>query len=193
MLTHWREIGGQFLPQAVVASDLRQLNETQVVLGELALRTEPTRSTSSPIAIFANEFALNQVQIPARAQAGSTAQFSFNWETEIGGSEDFSQFLHFVPVSPLEDSEASADENSQWWGFDQLPLGARLPTRLWYSGMQDSEIWEVPIPADVAAGNYALFTGLYRLKDLTRLAASEPDGKPFVDDRAPIGFLIIYH
>ncbi|MCY3866228.1 MAG: hypothetical protein OXG68_12395 [Chloroflexi bacterium] len=193
VLTHWREIGGQFLPQAVVASDLRLLNETQVVLGELALRAEPTRSTSSPIAAFENGFALNQVQMPERAQAGSTVNVTFNWETDIGGSEDFSQFLHFVLVSPPEAGAASASENSQWWGFDQLPLGARLPTRLWYSGMQDSEIWEVPIPADVAAGNYALFTGLYRLSDLVRLAASDPNGKPFVDDRAPIGFLLIYH
>lgn len=193
VLTHWREIGGQFLPQAAVASDLRLLNETQVVLGELALKAEPTRSTSSQLAIFENGFALNQVQLPARAQPGSTVNVSFAWETSVGGSEDFSQFLHFVPVSPPEAGDANASENSQWWGFDQLPLGARLPTRLWYSGMQDSEIWQVPIPADVAAGNYTLYTGLYRLSDLGRLAASDPAGKPFPDDRVPIAFLTISH
>lgn len=191
VLTHWREIGGQFLPQAVVSSDLRLLNETQVVLGELALRAAPTRSSASPITAFENGFALNHVQMPERAQAGSTAQFSFNWESELAGREDYSQFLHFVPVSSPEAGEASAVENSQWWGFDQLPLGARLPTRLWYSGLQDSEIWEVPIPAEVAAGDYAVFTGLYRLSDLARLAASDPDGTPFADDRAPLGFLTI--
>lgn len=193
VLTHWREIGGQFLPQAVVASDLRLLNQSQVILGELALRTEPTGSTASPIAVFENGFALNQVQVRERAQAGSTVNVTFVWEAKVGGSEDFSQFLHFVPVSPPEAGDANASENSQWWGFDQLPLGARLPTRLWYSGMQDSEIWKVPIPADVAAGNYTLFTGLYRLSDLGRLAASDPAGKPFADDRVPIAFLTISH
>ena len=192
-LAHWREIDGQFLPQAAVKSDLRLFNQTQVVLGELTLRAEPTRSTSSPIAAFENGFVLNQVQMPERAQAGSTAQFTFTWGTELNGSEDYSQFLHFVPVSAPDNGEAGAVENGQWWGFDQLPLGARLPTRLWYSGLQDSEIWEVPIPADVAAGNYALFTGLYRLGDLARLAASDPDGAPYTDDRAPIGFLMIHH
>ena len=193
VLTHWREIGGQFLPQAVVASDLRRLNETQVVLGELTLRAAPTRSTSSPIAVFENGFALNHVQLPERAQAGSTAQFSFDWTTEVNGSEDYSQFLHFVPVPAPEAGEAGAVENGEWWGFDQLPLGARLPTRLWYSGLQDSETWDVPIPADVAAGNYTLYTGLYRQSDLARLAASDPDGVPYSDDRVPLGLLIIHH
>ena len=192
VLSHWREIGGQFLPQAVVASDLRLLNETQVVLGELALEAEPTGSTSSTIAQFENGFALNQVQMPERAQAGSTAKLSFSWETEVRGGEDFSQFLHFVQVSSPEAGEASAAENGNWWGFDQQPLGARLPTRLWYSGMQDSETWQVPISADVAAGNYALYTGLYRQSDLTRLAASDPDGMPYADDRVPLGFLMIH-
>jgi len=192
VLTHWRETGGQFLPQAVVASDLRQLNETQVVLGELALRAEATRSTSSPLAVFENGFTLNQVQIPERAQAGSTVKFSFDWQTESRGREDFSQFLHFVPASSSEAGEAGASENGQWWGFDQLPLGARLPTRLWYSGLQDVEIWQVPIPADVAAGKYALFTGLYRLSDLARLEASDENGTPYVDDRVPLGFLMIH-
>ncbi|MCY4061395.1 MAG: hypothetical protein OXG53_03390 [Chloroflexi bacterium] len=192
VLTHWRETGGQFLPQAVDASDLRLLNETQVVLGELALRAEATRSTSSPIAVFENGFTLNQVQIPERAQAGSTVNFSFDWETERHGREDYSQFLHFVPASPSEAGEAGASENGQWWGFDQLPLGARLPTRLWYSGLQDGETWEVPIPADVAAGKYALFTGLYRLSDLVRLEASDKNGRPYVDDRVPLGFLMIH-
>lgn len=191
VLTHWREIGGQFLPQAVVASDLRLLNETQVVLGELALRAEPTRSTSSPIAVFENGFALNQVQMPERAQAGSTAQFSFYWEAERPGSEDYSQFLHFVPVSSPEAGAAGAVGNGQWWGFDQLPLGERLPTRLWYSGLQDSETWEVPIPAEAAAGNYALFTGLYRLSDLARLAASDKDGMSYADARVPLRTLDI--
>lgn len=193
VLTHWREIGGQFLPQAAVASDLRLLNETQVVLGELALRAEPTGLTSSPIAAFENGFALHQAQFPEQAQAGSTAQFSFTWQTETLGNDDYSQFLHFVPVSSPEAGEANASENSQWWGFDQLPLGARLPPRLWYSGLQDSEIWEVPIAADVEAGNYALFTGLYRQSDLARLAASDKDGRLYADDRVPLGFLMIHH
>ncbi len=193
VLTHWREIGGQFLPQAIVASDLRRLNETQVVLGELTLRKAPSRSTTSPIAVFENGFSLNYVQMPERAQAGSTAQFSFDWETEVNGSEDYSQFLHFVPVSAPEAGEAGAVESGEWWGYDQPPLGARLPTRLWYSGLQDSETWDVPIPADVAAGNYTLYTGLYRQSDLARLAASDPDGAPFGDDRVPLGLLMIHH
>ena len=180
VFSHWREIGDQFLRQAIVASDLRLLNETQVVLGELALRAEPTSSTSSPLAVFENGFALNHVDMPGRARAGATLKLSFDWGTEVHGSVDLSQFLHFV----------NAESGAQW-GHDQQPLGARLPTRFWYSGLADSETWNVSFPADIAAGNYAVFTGLYRANDLARIAARDQDGRQYADARVPLGELIV--
>ncbi len=182
LFSHWREIDGQFVPQAVVASDLRLLNETQVVLGELALPAESTSSTASTLAlaVFENGFALNHVDMPERARAGATVKLSFNWGTEVPGSEDYAQFLHFV----------NNDSGAQW-GHDQQPLGPRLPTRLWYSGLRDSETWEVTVPANIAAGNYAVFTGLYRASDLVRVAARDPDGMPYADARVPLGEMIV--
>ena len=180
VFSHWREIGDQFAQQAVVASDLRLLNETQVVLGELALRAEPASSTSSPLAVFENGFALNHVDMPGRARAGATLKLSFDWGTEVQGSEDLSQFLHFVNA-----------ESGEQWGHDQQPLGARLPTRLWYSGLRDSETWEAPVPADIAAGNYAVYTGLYRASDMVRVAARDPAGRLYADARVPLGEMIV--
>ena len=77
------------------------------------------------------------------------------------------QFLHF-----------GHEESGTWWVYDQQPLGPRLPTRLWYSGLADSEIWQVPLPADLAPGRYTVFTGLYRTRDQERVPASDAAGNP---------------
>ena len=56
------------------------------------------------------------------------------------------------------------------------PWVHRLPTRLWYKGLADSEVWQVPLPADLAPGRYEVFTGLYRSRDLERVPA-KPRGR----------------
>jgi len=46
---------------------------------------------------------------------------------ESDGREEYVQFLHL-----------GHEESGEWQVYDQQPLGARLPTRLWYSGLVDS-------------------------------------------------------
>jgi len=81
------------------------------------------------------------------------------------------------------------EDSGAWWGYDQQPLGARLPSRLWYDGLFDSETWEIPVPAELAPGVYAVYTGLYRSSDQERLPATDADGRPFVNGRIPLGRL----
>ena len=180
VLSHWHEIGDRFVQQRVVDSSLRQLNQTQVILGELALPDKLAASASAPLAAFDNGFALSQVEGPDRAARGSIQAFTFAWRAEETGAEDYTQFLHFAN-----------EETGAQWGHDQPPLGARLPTRLWYSGMSDRETWSLPIPADLAPGKYAVSTGLYRASDLQRVPARKPDGEPYMNARVPLGSLII--
>lgn len=68
---------------------------------------------------------------------------------------------------------------------------SRLPSRLWYSGLVDSETWRVPLPADLAPGRYKVYTGLYRARDRERDTASDVNGAPFIDARVPLGTLIV--
>jgi len=179
-LALWRAEGGAYLPLPVITSDHRQLNDSQAILNELVLKTETARISLERIAQFENGFALEQVGLPESAQNGQTLDVTFWWRSDKDETEDLAQFLHFIPA-----------ENGQQWGYDQQPLGPRLPTRLWYRGMADSETWAVPLPADLAPGRYQLFTGLYRLTDQTRLPTFDADGAPFVDARAPLGELTI--
>ena len=181
VLTLWHEQDGEYVRQKILASDLQLLDDTQVVLDELVI---PAASTAAPpdvsLARFDNGFALDAVDLPERARPGEILDIRFNWRSDIDGQEDYMQFLHL-----------GHHESGDWWVYDHQPLGARLPTRLWYNGFIDRETWQVPLPADLAPGQYKVFTGLYRQSDLERALASDADGKPFLDGRVPLGNLTI--
>ena len=180
VLTLWRKQDDDFVYQRVLSSDRHLLSETQVVLGELVLPADSPTPERVPLAQFGTGFTLAAVDLPEYARAGETLNIPVSWRSDVKGSEDYVQFLHF-----------GHEESGTWWVYDQQPLGPRLPTRLWYSGVADSETWRVPLPADLAPGEYSVFTGLYRTRDQERVPVSGVDGAPFVDARVPLGILTI--
>ncbi len=180
VLSLWREEDDAYAPQKIISSDHPLLSDTQVILSEFVLPAETVAAASVPIARFENGFTLDAADLPERAQAGETVPISFAWRADKEELEDIIQFLHF-----------GHEDSGAWWVHDQPPLGPRLPTRLWYSGLADAETWQVALPADLAPGRYAVYTGLYRTNDQTRLQASDAEGIPYVDARAPLGILIV--
>ncbi len=180
VLTHWREHDGDFVRQQVLASDLQLLDERQVLLGELVLPELKHAPATDLLAEFDDGFILHTVDMPENARSGVTLPITFTWRATADGLEDHVQFLHFMH-----------EEDGTWWVYDQQPLGARLPTRLWYKGLVDSETWQVPLPADLAPGRYRVFTGLYRTRDRERVPARDGDGDHFGDNRVPLRTLII--
>ena len=102
------------------------------------------------------------------------------WRAEAAARDDWIQFLHL-----------GHEPSGEWFVYDQQPLGIRLPTRLWYKGLADSESWSVPLPSDLQPGRYAVFTGLYRASDKERLSARDASGEPFLDARVPLGSLVV--
>ncbi len=180
VLTFWRDEDAEFALQAVRSSDRRLLSETQVVLGDLVLEAAASTAPGEVYARFANGFALDPVDMPARARAGDALAVPFTWRAAAADGAEYVQFLHFFH-----------EETGEWWVWDAQPLGARLPTRLWYGGLVDTETWKVPLSETLAPGRYAVFTGLYRVADQERLPASHADGTPFVDARLPLGTLTV--
>ena len=180
VLTLWHDINGEFLRQKVLSSDLKLLGETQVLLGELVLPANSPTPSTAPLAQFENGFSLGAVDLPQGARPGENLVIPFAWQSSENGREDHVQYLHLGHL-----------ESGAWFVYDQQPLGSRLPTRLWYSGLADSETWQVPLPADLAPGLYQVFTGLYRTRDQERVPATDADGRPFVDARVPLGTLLI--
>ena len=180
VLTVWRKQGDEFISQRILSSDHQLLGETQVVLGELVLPAVSDNSVAAPVAVFDNGFTLVSVDLPERGRPGEIMTIPFTWRSEVAGDEDHVQFLHLGHA-----------ESGEWWIYDQHPLGRRLPTRLWYSGLNDSETWQVPIPADLAPGSYNIFTGLYRARDNERVPVSDAEGRPWVDARVSLGILTL--
>ncbi len=176
----WREAEGDFPLLAIASSELRMLGDRQAVLGEFALRAMAPPAISQPIAQFAGGFTLQAVDMPRSARAGEMLDITFAWRSDTDIAEDITQFLHLVHA-----------ESGLQWGHDQAPLGTRLPTRLWYSGMADSETWTARLPADLASGRYNVYTGLYWSNDLGRLTATDADGAAWQDDRVPLGSIVI--
>ena len=84
----------------------------------------------------------------------------------------------------MEDG-AEAVGSGAWRVHEQHPLGARQPTRLRYTGLADTETWQIPIAADLAPGRYTVYTGLYRASDHLRLPVKDAEGTPFADARVP--------
>ncbi len=180
VLSLWRYNDGSYARQQIVASDLELIGDTQLLLGELIIPSSPTASPRAPLAAFDNGFALDTIALPERARPGDALSVSFTWRSDVASQEDTVQFLHFGHV-----------ETGAWFVYDQQPLGPRLPTRLWYRGLTDTETWRVLLPADLAPGLYQVFTGLYRTRDQERVPATDADGARFVDARVPLGNLII--
>lgn len=177
VLTLWRETGGEFRPLKILASDQLLLDDSQVVLGEQVWRDKSTAATRDPLAIFDNGFALDAWDAPETVRAGEPITIRFSWRSDADGKENHAQFLHLGHA-----------ESGDWRVYDQAPLGARLPTRLWYKGLADSEAWRV---ADLAPGRYNVFSGLYRMRDKERVAASDVEGDYFLDGRVPLGSLVV--
>lgn len=180
VLTLWRKEGDSYIPLKILSSDQRLLSDTQVVLGELVLRAESEAGSTDTVAVFDKAFRLAAVNLPERVNAGDVLPLTFRWSADADGFEDLTQFLHLIH-----------EENGAQWGYDQQSLGGRLPARLWYKGLADSETWAVPIPADLAQGEYAVFTGLYQTSNQERLPASHPEGAPYADGRVPLGFVSV--
>ena len=176
----WKKKGGQYVRHEILESDRRLLSEKQVILDELVLLAPVSASTKAPLARYDNGFALAAVELPESAAPGDALPITFSWRSSAQGSEDLVQFLHFQNAESLE-----------WIIYDQEPLGARLPTRLWYAGLDDRETWNVPLPADLAPGAYRVFTGLYRLSDQRRIPATLADGTRISDASLGLGELIV--
>jgi len=180
VLTLWRETADGFVRETILSSDLALLNDTQVILGEIALRDPHASPIESPLAFFDNGIMLEAAELPDQAAAGDALFLRFAWRSDVDNQQDLIQFLHLGHV-----------DSGEWFVYDQQPLGPRLPTRLWYKGLADSATWQVPLPADLAPGRYEVFTGLYRAHDKERIPVTDAAGQAWRDARILLGDLTI--
>ena len=82
VLSLWRDGDGDFIRQTVLSSDLNQLSDTQVVLGELTIPAPPDASPADPLAHFDNGFTLDTVSLPESARPGEILNIQFTWRSD---------------------------------------------------------------------------------------------------------------
>ncbi len=180
VLTFWRELDDTYIRTNIRSSDLPLLGESQIILDEFALPAAASLADSAPLARFDNGLILQKYDDITSASPGEIFGIRFYWRSETADHDDYIQFLHL-----------RHDDSGYRWGFDQPPLGARLPTRLWIKGLADSETWHIPLPDDLPPGRYSLFTGLYRADDTQRLPGRDATGAPLIDHILLLGSLTL--
>jgi 4-amino-4-deoxy-L-arabinose transferase-like glycosyltransferase len=101
-------------------------------------------------------------QVPT---AGEPWEVTLYWKALAPMPKDYTVFVHLVD-----------DVGKMAAQFDQQPLGGDYPTHLWQMGETIKDVHQLPLPADLPAGEYRLNIGLYLLETGERL---------FVVDAAP--------
>ena len=102
--TLWREDNGNYVREKILSSDLRLLDDTQIILAEMVFRPAP--SLPPALASFSAGLALESVDLPDRVGAGEILHITISWRSETNIQNTYIQFLHFVH-----------EESGDWWGL----------------------------------------------------------------------------
>lgn len=130
--------------------------------------------------VFASELALSGFELPADAVSpGSVASVSLYWQVLEKPAADYTVFIHVLN-----------DQGELVTQFDRPPGGGAMPTSTWQEGQTLRDTYPLPIPADVAAGTYAVRVGMYTWPSLERLPVTL-DGQ-LVGDSVGLGNVTIH-
>ncbi len=106
-------------------------------------------------------------------QAGQTIHLKLLWDVLKDPPLDYTMFLHLTPVG--------ADQPSAQ--VDRL-IRPDFPTGIWHKGDEINDALDFKLPADLPAGNYELWMGVYYWQTNERLAIhTRGDGDVTADQR----------
>lgn len=135
---------------------------------KVAAQTEP--SISIPRRVDANlggKITLLGYDVDApRVTPGDTLSVTLYWEAQVRPPVDYTVFLHVAAA----DGPPHAQD-------DGPPADGTYPTSFWGAGEIVTDPRAVPIPADLAPGDYRLVAGMYLLETGERLRWLGPDGQ----------------
>ncbi|MBE7549776.1 MAG: glycosyltransferase family 39 protein [Anaerolineales bacterium] len=103
--------------------------------------------------------ALRGYQIePGPVKPGQHLNLKVYWQTDMPLAENYTVFTQLLN-----------NQGVLATSWDSQPLGGYFPTSQWPAGEIVTDIVRLPLPADLAPGNYSLITGMYRLDTQERL------------------------
>jgi hypothetical protein len=120
---------------------------------------EPTPSTRLDVD-FGRMIRLRGVDLPAEAQAGEALRFTLHWQASAPVDFDYSAFAHLL------DAQGNKVAQLDWQPHDRMGI---LPTSAWPQGWPVTDTQVLPLPADLAPGDYTLLVGFYNWQNGSRL------------------------
>ena len=76
------------------------------------------------------------------------------WDVDAAPQQDWTTFVHLLAAERGENAEPVA-------GIDSQPGAGSLPTLRWQPGWRILDEYQLLLPPDLPAGDYALAVGLY--------------------------------
>ncbi len=134
-------------------------------------QTPPTSSLRRSIA-FDDGIALLDVMAPEQPWTpGEQVVVHLTWQATTPARGRYTTFVHLVGAGGLAAQ------------YDHEPLGGFYPTSDWVQGVAVTDAYPLALPADLPAGDYQLFAGLYDPATGQRLSwldRGEPAGDAFL-------------
>lgn len=147
---------GDVLPQAEVTETF--LDRSGAPYADIYTRPAQTPAARSPTrplhATLGDGIALAGYDVlPETAHPGEILYVQLHWLVESAPEQEWTTFLHLVDPQAQDAGPKAAK--------DGLPGGGSLPTSRWQEGWRVLDEYQIPLPADLPAGDYALEMGLY--------------------------------
>jgi 4-amino-4-deoxy-L-arabinose transferase-like glycosyltransferase len=146
-----------------------------------AIKIAPTTWPPAPpmtLAQVGDSIELAAVSLqPGMAQPGSAIQIDVTWRVTAAPGIDYTTLVHLAEAGqpPLATG-------------DSPPLDGDYPTRVWAKGEVIEDSYSLALPADLPAGSYPVWIGMYESATITPLPLLV-DGVPQPDGRYLVGWV----
>jgi hypothetical protein len=118
---------------------------------------------------------------PPVAQVGTNIELHLLWNVLKNPPVDYNLFLHLTPVGSDKPSTQ----------VDRL-IRPDFPTNAWRAGDQINDSIDFPLPADLPAGNYELWLGVYYWQTGERLSIQTSENRDVTpDQRLDLGMVTV--
>jgi hypothetical protein len=149
-------------------------------VGRIRFRLPVPVSKSSPGVNFDNKMRLRSHTYASDAyRPGEAVRLTLEWEAMQTMDEAYKVFVHVLGPNGLPIAQQ-----------DNEPLNGTYPTTRWQQGERVTDPYAIVLPTDLAAGEYEVEVGLYRISDLTRLPVLDAE-QNVVDDKLYLTPLVV--
>lgn len=171
--------------EAVVPAEVRlnlKLAGGDLSLDVAALKVTPPQWPPAPVAAahFGEGIELVGANLfVATARAGDAVPVAVDWRVTVAPGHDFTTFVHLGEAGQVPLAQG-----------DSPPLSGFYPTRYWAAGEVIADSYTLLLPADLPAGRYPVWIGLYDPQSFIRMPLTV-GGVRQPHDAYPAGWLTV--